>query len=99
MALFMMLENLLPSEEICEYFNLQVPKSKKTWRTLILTLTTCCEFIITLGLQQPTTPLGIFIIMAPKKGWSNEKKIAKDYFGFLLHSLFYDYSGLVYDYN
>jgi hypothetical protein len=33
------------------------------------------------------------------KGWSNGKKIAKDYFGFLLHLLFHDYSGLVYGYN
>jgi hypothetical protein len=33
------------------------------------------------------------------KGWSNEKKIIKDYFGFLLHLLFHDYSGLVYDYS
>jgi hypothetical protein len=33
------------------------------------------------------------------KGRSNEKKTIKDYFGFLLHLLFYDYSGLVYDYS
>jgi len=33
------------------------------------------------------------------KGWSNGKKIAKDYFGFLLYLLFHGYSGLVYDYN
>jgi hypothetical protein len=33
------------------------------------------------------------------KGLSNGKRIAKDYFGFLLHLLFHDYSGLVYDYN
>jgi hypothetical protein len=34
-----------------------------------------------------------------QKGWFNEKKTTKDYFGFLLHLLFHDYSGLVYDYN
>jgi hypothetical protein len=28
-----------------------------------------------------------------------KKKITKDYFGFLLHLLFHDYNGLVYDYN
>jgi len=28
-----------------------------------------------------------------------KKKTTKNYFGFLLHLLFYDYSGLVYDYN
>jgi hypothetical protein len=28
-----------------------------------------------------------------------KKMIAKDYFGFLLHLLFHDYNGLVYDYN
>jgi hypothetical protein len=28
-----------------------------------------------------------------------EKKTTKDCFGFLLHSLFHDYKGLVYDYN
>ncbi len=33
------------------------------------------------------------------KGWSNEKKTTKDYFGFLLHLLFHNYNGLVYDYN
>jgi hypothetical protein len=33
------------------------------------------------------------------KGWSNGKRTTKDYFGFLLHLLFHDYSGLVYDYN
>ncbi len=33
------------------------------------------------------------------KGLSNGKKIAKNYFGFLLCSLFRDYKGLVYDYN
>jgi hypothetical protein len=33
------------------------------------------------------------------KGWSNKKRIAKDYFGFLLHLLFHDYIGLIYDYN
>jgi hypothetical protein len=33
------------------------------------------------------------------KGRSNEKKTTKDYFEFLLHLLFHDYSGLVYDYN
>ncbi len=33
------------------------------------------------------------------KGWYNGKGIVKDYFGFLLHLLFHDYSGLVYDYN
>jgi hypothetical protein len=27
------------------------------------------------------------------------KKAAKDYFGFLLHLLFHNYSGLIYDYN
>jgi hypothetical protein len=31
------------------------------------------------------------------KGWSNGKRTTKDYFGFLLHLLFHDYSGLVYD--
>jgi hypothetical protein len=33
------------------------------------------------------------------KGQSNGKNTIKDYFGFLLHLLFHDYSGLVYDYN
>ncbi len=33
------------------------------------------------------------------KGWSNGKKIAKNYFGFLLCLLFCDYMGMVYDYN
>ncbi len=33
------------------------------------------------------------------KGWSNGKRIGKDYFGFLLHLIFHDYSGLVHDYN
>ncbi len=33
------------------------------------------------------------------KGGFNEKKIAKDYFEFLLQLLFHDYSGLVCDYN
>jgi len=33
------------------------------------------------------------------KGQSNEKRIAKDYFEFLLHLLFHNYSVLVYDYN
>jgi hypothetical protein len=33
------------------------------------------------------------------KGRSNGKMIAKDYFEFLLHLLFHDYNGLVYDYN
>jgi hypothetical protein len=33
------------------------------------------------------------------KGQFNKKMIAKDYFGFLLHFLFHDYEGLVYDYN
>jgi len=59
-------------------------KEKKTWRTWGLIFKICCEFIITLGLQQPTTPLGIFTIMYPK-GWSNEKRTTKDNFGFLLH--------------
>jgi hypothetical protein len=27
------------------------------------------------------------------------ERIAKEYFGFLLHLLFHDYRGLVYDYN
>jgi hypothetical protein len=30
---------------------------------------------------------------------SNKKRIAKDYFEFLLHLLFHDYKGLLYDYN
>ncbi len=30
---------------------------------------------------------------------AKQKKIVKDYFRFLLHSLFHDYNGLVYDYN
>jgi len=34
----------------------------------------------------------------PKK-WSNKKRTIKIYFGFLLHLLFHDYNGLVYDYN
>jgi hypothetical protein len=42
--------------------------------------------------------MGIFIIRVSKK-WFNKKKIAKDYFGFLLYLLFHDYNGLVYDYN
>jgi hypothetical protein len=33
------------------------------------------------------------------KWWFNEKTTTKDYFEFLLHLLFHDYSGLVYDYN
>ncbi len=33
------------------------------------------------------------------KGQSNKKRTTKDYFGFLLHFLFHDYSGLVYNYN
>jgi hypothetical protein len=33
------------------------------------------------------------------KGQCKEKRITKDYFGFLLHLLFHDYRGLVYDYN
>ncbi len=33
------------------------------------------------------------------KGWSNEKRTTKDYFGFLLHLLFHDYTKLLYDYN
>jgi hypothetical protein len=32
-------------------------------------------------------------------GWFNGKRIAKNYFGFLLHLLFHDYNGSVYDYN
>jgi len=28
-----------------------------------------------------------------------KKKTAKDYFGFLLHLLFHDYSGLIYNYK
>jgi hypothetical protein len=42
--------------------------------------------------------MGIFTIWVPKK-WFNKKKIAKDYFEFLLQLLFHDYSGLVCDYN
>jgi hypothetical protein len=33
------------------------------------------------------------------KGWSNRKMTTKDYFQFLLHLLFHDYRGLIYDYN
>jgi hypothetical protein len=33
------------------------------------------------------------------KGWLNGKMTPKDYFGFLLHLLFHDYSGLIYDYS
>ncbi len=33
------------------------------------------------------------------KGQFNKKKTSKDHFGFLLHLLFHDYGGLVYDYN
>ncbi len=33
------------------------------------------------------------------KRMAKQKKIVKDYFRFLLHSLFHDYNGLVYDYN
>jgi hypothetical protein len=33
------------------------------------------------------------------KGQFNKKTFAKDYFEFLLYLLFYNYSGLVYDYN
>jgi hypothetical protein len=33
--------------------------------------------------------MGIFTIGYPK-GWSNEKRAAKDYFLFLLHLLFHD---------
>jgi hypothetical protein len=41
--------------------------------------------------------INLFSFHPYQKGQSNEKKIAKDYFGFLLHLLFHDYSGLVYD--
>jgi hypothetical protein len=34
-----------------------------------------------------------------QKGQSNKKKTSKDHFGFLLHLLFHDYNGLMYDYN
>jgi hypothetical protein len=33
------------------------------------------------------------------KRQSNEKRTTKDYFGFLLHLLFHEYTRLVYDYN
>ncbi len=33
------------------------------------------------------------------KGWFNGKMTTKYYFGFLLHLLFHDYNGLVYNYN
>jgi hypothetical protein len=33
------------------------------------------------------------------KEWSNGQMITKDYFGFLLHLLFHNYRGLVYDYT
>ncbi len=33
------------------------------------------------------------------KGWFNRKMTTKDYFGFLLHLLFHNYKGFVYDYN
>ncbi len=33
------------------------------------------------------------------KGWSNKKKDCKGLFWILLHLLFHDYNGLVYDYN
>jgi hypothetical protein len=33
------------------------------------------------------------------KGRFNRKMTTKDYFGLLLHLLFHDYNGLVYDYN
>jgi len=32
------------------------------------------------------------------KGWFNKKKTTEDYFGFLLHLLFHDYGGFLYDY-
>jgi hypothetical protein len=41
---------------------------------------------------------GIFVQSRYSKEWPNKKNI-KDYFKFLLHSLFHDYSGMVYDYN
>jgi hypothetical protein len=65
-----------------------------------------------LGLLSPPVPLfsGIHKVrtfysqwahskLGYPKGWSIRKMIAKDYFGFLLHSLSHDYNGFVYDYN
>jgi hypothetical protein len=46
-----------------------------------------------------TTKQSIFIIKVATKGRSNQKGIAKDYFGFLLQLLFHDYSGLINYYN
>jgi hypothetical protein len=39
-----------------------------------------------------------YLQLGYQKGWFNRKD-CKDYFGCLLHLLFHDYNGLVYDYN
>jgi hypothetical protein len=57
------------------------------------------HFHIIHGPQHPNKNVRAYSQLGYLKGWSNEKRITKDYFGFLLHLLFYDYNGLVYDYN
>jgi hypothetical protein len=44
-------------------------------------------------------PFGHIHNQRTQKDGLTKKKTTKDYFGFLLHLLFHDYNGLVYDYN
>jgi hypothetical protein len=43
--------------------------------------------------------IGAYSQLGYPKGRFNIIMTTKDYFGFLLHLLFHDYRGLVYDYN
>jgi hypothetical protein len=42
--------------------------------------------------------IGAYSQLGYPKGWSNEKMTTIFFFDFLLHLLFHDYRGLVYDY-
>jgi hypothetical protein len=61
------------------------PQSKANYQTIV--------FAIGISL------VNIFIVRVPKRMVLKKKRIAKDYFEFLLYLLFHDYSGLVYNYN
>ncbi len=52
-----------------------------------------CQIVHLVGNRRAYSQLGYL------KGWSNGKMTTKDYFGFLLHLLFHNYRGLVYNYN
>ncbi len=92
---FVINDGLCPNLALCYEINAHMNDIIVQYKVLFWLVKLCHIFAIpTKGLKKAYSQ------SRHPKGWFNKKKkTINDYFGFLLHLLFHDHNGLVYDYN